>query len=82
MTTLTFRGHRYQAKTELDLKSPQKLTYRRSVYQTRQINPSPSDDQCLPDGFIRSTKTAELIGVSLQSCDMHNLIYRGVHYVK
>ena len=82
MTTLTFRGHQYEPRTELAPKSQEKLTYRRSVYQARQVAVASTDELCLPDGFIRSPKTAALIGVEMESCSQHHLIYRGIRYFK
>ena len=83
MTTLTFRGHQYEPRTGLAPKSQETLTYRRAVYHARQVEAAAdSAALCLPEGFIRSSKTAALIGVEMQPCSQRQLIYRGIQYIK
>jgi hypothetical protein len=82
MTTLTFRGHHYEARTAVFEKPSVPLTYRRSAYRARQIEAAADVSFCLPEGFIRSVKTAELIGLPLERCSTRHLTYRGVAYVK
>ena len=82
MSTLIFRGHRYESKV-LPVDKPQvTLTYRRATYQARQRQVQVEQELCLPDGFIRSKRTADLIGVPLEPCSNKHLLYRGVSYVK
>lgn len=84
MSTLIFRGNRYESKV-LPFEKPQvTLTYRRATYQARQRQALVEQEQelCLPDGFIRSKRTASLIGLPLEPCSNKHLLYRGVSYVK
>ena len=80
--TLTFRGCNYEHQTEAAKKSSVILTYRRSHYQARQLDASYNQDRWVPKGFIRSKKTAELIGLPLENASKHYLKYRGVEYFK
>ncbi len=82
MTTLTFRGVRYEPRSLPVDKPCQTLTYRRATYRVRQLEASLAGDLCVPDGFIRSKQTAKLIGVPLESCATKHLVYRGISYSK
>ena len=82
MSTLIFRGNRYESKVLTVEKPRATLTYRRATYQARQRRISVEQELCLPDGFIRSRRTAELIGLPLQPCSTKYLTYRGVSYIK
>ena len=82
MTTLTFRGHRYEHREAIAPKSNEVLTYRRSTYQARQVDARIDESLCAPEGFIRSTRTAQLLGIALEPCSLHHLKYRGVAYVR
>ncbi len=81
--TLTFRGCNYEHQAPVTEKPSVQLTYRRSHYQAHQLQASFTQDLQVPaGGFIRSKKTAELIGLSLEPSVTHHLNYRGVEYVK
>ena len=82
MSTLIFRGNCYKSKVLTVEKPRVTLTYRRATYQSRQRQVSAEQELCLPDGFIRSKRTAELIGLPLQPCSTKHLIYRGISYIK
>ena len=81
--TLTFRGCDYEQQAPVAEKPSVQLTYRRSHYQAHQRQTSFSQDLRVPaGGFIRSKKTAELIGLSLEPLSIHHLNYRGIEYVR
>ena len=82
MTTLTFRGVRYEPRSLPVDKPCLTLTYRRATYRVRQLEASLSEDLCVPDGFIRSKRTAKLIGIPLEPCSAKHLVYRGIPYSK
>ena len=82
MAILTFRGHRYEPRVGIASKPCQSLTYRRATYLARREEAIVNRDLCVPEGFIRSKRTAELIGLSLVPCSRKLLVYRGIHYVK
>jgi hypothetical protein len=82
MTTLTFRGHQYEHREVIAQKSNAVLTYRRLTYQARQVDTRLDGNLCAPEGFIRSARTAQLLGIALEPCSLRHLKYRGVAYVR
>ena len=82
MTTLTFRGNRYEHRSLAVDKPCHTLTYRRATYRVRQLDASIDNELCLPEGFIRSKRTAKLIGLRLEPCSTKRLVYRGIRYSK
>ena len=75
MAILTFRGHRYEPRVGIASKPCQSLTYRRATYLARREEAIVNRDLCVPEGFIRSKRTAELIGLPLVPCSRKLLVY-------